>query len=195
MIELATKGNDNKGVNMKRFLKSKVVLVIGIIIFSLICCTGLYLLNRSIHVHNNDLLITYETMKPASYKEEKVNNSIYKDYSFGKDVGRVIVTNEGKEVTIRDDRHGFIKEYKNGILYYVYDLKKGKLFGEIRSYLNPGFWFGDGRVIEEKGGEFIRTTDECRQLGQLLKEKKYNQIREDKKNKIIITDKGTYFVN
>lgn len=180
---------------MKRFWKNKIVLAISIIILSFICCTGFYLLNRSIHVHNNDLLLTYETMEPTSYKEEKVNNSIYKDYSFGKDAGRVIIANDGKEVTIRDERHGFIKSYNNGILYYVYDLKKEKLISEIKSYLNPGYWFGGGRVVAEKGGGFVRTTDQCQQLGQLLKDKKYDQIREDKKNKIIITSKGTYFVN
>ncbi len=179
---------------MKRFWKNKIILAISTVILLLICCTGLYLLNRSIHVNNNDLLLTYETLESASYKEEKVNNSIYRDFFYGEDIGRVTITNDGIEVVIRDDRHGFIKGYQNGILYYVYDLKKEKLFGEIKSYFDPGFWFGGARVVE-KGGVFIRTADECQQLGQLLKEKKYNQIAEDKKNKIIITNHGTYFVN
>ncbi len=179
---------------MKRFLKNKIMLGVSIIILLLICCTGLYLLNRSIHINNNDLLLTYETLKPASYKEEKVNNLIYKDYFFGEDIGRVTVTNDGTEVVIRDERHSYVKSYQNGILYYVYDLKKEKLFGEIRSYFDPRVWFGGTRVVE-KAGEFIRTEDECLQLGQLLKEKKYNKIAEDKKNKIVITNNGTYFVN
>ncbi len=179
---------------MKRFWKNKLLLSISAIILLLLCSTGLYLLNRSIHVNNNDLLLTYETLEPASYKEENVNNTIYRDYFWGEDTGRVTIADEGSEVVIRDDRHGFIKGYQNGILYYVYDLKKEKLFGEIKSYFDPRFWFGGGRVVE-KGGNFIRTADECLELGQLLKEKKYDRIAENKKNKIIITNNGTYFVN
>ncbi len=181
---------------MKQFWKRKIVLIVSTIIFLFICCMGLYLLNRIIHVNNNDLLLTYETLEPVSVEEDKVNNLIYMNYNFGKDSARVIVKNDGEEVVICDyNKHGFIKSYRNGVLYYVYDLKKERLFGEIKSYFNPRFWLGGGREVAENTGTFIRTADECQQIGQLLKENKYNQIAEDKSNEIVITNNGTYFVN
>jgi hypothetical protein len=180
---------------MKHGSGSKAMPAISIILFISICFTGSYLLSRSIQLNNNDLLLTYETLKPVSYSEEKVGNSIYRDYYFGEETGRTIVENDGLEITIRDDKHGFIKSYFYGVLYYIDDIKKDKSFGEIKSYLNPKFWFGGGREIALSGAKRIRTADECQKIGQLLKEKRYDQITEDKKNKIIITDKGTYFVN
>lgn len=181
---------------MKRFRKREIMLTISAIILLFICCTGLYLLSRSIHVNNNDLLLIYETLEPVSVKEDNANHLIDMNYTFGEDIGRVIVKNDGEEVVICDyNKHGFIKSYRNGVLYYVYDLKKEGLFGEIKSYFNPKFWFGGGREVVESTGTFIRTADECRQIGQLLKEKKHSQIAEDKRNKIIVTNSGTYFIN
>lgn len=180
---------------MKRGCKRKIILATIIIFLISICCTGLYLLNRSIHIKNNDLLLTYETLEPISVLEEEVGNSKYIQYFYGEDIGRVIVENDGLGVVIRDEKHGFIKDYRNGVLYYVYDFKREELISEIKSYFNPRFWLGGGREVRRNGGEFIRTVDECQQIGQLLKEKKYDQITEDNKNKIIITNNGTYFVN
>jgi hypothetical protein len=152
-------------------------------------------LSRSIHLNNNDLLLTYENLEPISVLEEKVGNSIYINYFYGEDIGRVILENGGLGVTIRDDRHGFIKDYRYGVLYYVNDFNAEEFFGEIKSYFNPRFWFEVEREVVQNGGKFIRTIDECQQIGQLLKEKRYDQIDEDDKNKIIITNNGTYFVN
>lgn len=180
---------------MRRGCKNKVILTIIMILFVSICCTGLYLLSRSIHINNNDLLLTYETLKPISVLEEKVGNSIYIDYFYGEDIGRVIVENDGLGVVIIDKKHGFIKDYRYGVLCYVDDFKKEELLGEIKSYLNPRFWFGGVRIVAQNGGKFIRTIDECQKIGQLLKEKRYDQIGEDNKNKIIITNNDTYFVN
>jgi hypothetical protein len=152
-------------------------------------------LNRSINVDNNDLLLTYETLEPISVLEEKVDNSTYVDYFYGESIGKVIVENDGLGVTIRDDKHGFIKDYRYGVLYYVDDIKKKELFGEIKSYFNPRFWFGGGRNVVQNGGKFIRTIDECQQIGKLIKEKRYEEIAEDNKKEVIITNSGTYFVN
>lgn len=179
---------------MKLFWKKTIMLIISIMIL-FVSITGFYLWNRSIHVNNNDLLLAYETLKPISVLEEKVNNSIYIDYFYGEDIGRIIVENNGSGVVIRDDKHGFIKDYRYGVLYYVDDFKKEELFGQIKSYLSPGFWFGGGRVIVQNGGKFIRTIDECQQIGQLIKEKRYEEIAKDNGNEVIITNNGTYFVN
>jgi hypothetical protein len=153
-------------------------------------------LNRSRHVNNNDLLLTYETLKPVSVKEEKVNNILYRYYYFGESIGRVTEQNDGTEIFISDyNKHGFIKGYRNGVLYYVYDLKKEDLFATIKASFKPKFWFGGVREVSRNGGKFIRTDEECQQISKLLKEKQYNRITENKKNKIIITNNGTYFVN
>ena len=77
-----------------------------------------------------------------------------------------------------------IKGYRYGVLYYIDDTRKEKLFGEIKSYLSPEFWFGGVREIALNSTKYIRTTDECQQIGQLIKEKRYDQITENKKNKI-----------
>ncbi len=146
-------------------------------------------------MESNDLLLVYETLEPISIFEEKVDDSTYIHFFYGEDIGRVIVENNGLGVSIRDNKHGFIKDYRNGVLYYVDDFKKNELFGEIKSYLNPRFWFGGGREVVKNGGRFVRTLDECQQIGQLIKEKRYEEISKDNKNKIIITNSGTYFVN
>jgi hypothetical protein len=175
--------------------KRKIIWTAIIIFLISICGTGLYLLDRSIHIKNNDLLLIYETLKPKSVSEEEVNNSKYVHYFYGEDIGRVIVENDGLGVTVRDEKHGFIKEYRNGVLYYVEDFKKEELISEVKSYFSPRFWLGGEREERQNSGKFIRTVEECRQIGQLLKEKKYDQITADNKNKIIITNNGTYFVN
>lgn len=180
---------------MKRFNKRKIILFISTIILLCIFSTGFYLLNRSINVVNNDLLLIYENLEPISVLEEKVDNSTYIDYFYGEDIGRVIVENDGLGVTIRDDKHGFIKDYRYGVLYYIDDFKKNELIGEIKSCLSPRFWFGGGREVVQEAGHFIRTIDECQQIGQLIEENRYEEIIKNNQNKIIITNSGTYFVN
>lgn len=180
---------------MIRYYKKKLVVVISLIFLVLLLSIGLYLLIRTISISNNDFLLTYETLEPVSVKEEKVNNSIYISYFYGENIGSVIVESDGIGVTIRDEKHGFIKDYRYGVLYYEHDFKKEELLSEIKSYLNPKFWLGGGREIKQNSGKPIRTIEECQQIGQLLKEKKYDQIEEDNRNKIILTNNGVYFVN
>jgi Ribonuclease G/E len=179
---------------MKLFWKRTIILTISLILI-MVSITGFYLWNRSIHLKNNDLLLTYETLEPVSVLEEKVDNSTYIDYFYGEDTGRIIVENNGTGVVIRDNKHGFIKEYRQGVLYYVDDFKKEELFAEIKSYLSLRFWLGGARVVAKKGGKLIRTIDECMQIDQLIKEKRYEEIAKDHHNEVIITNSGTCFVN
>ncbi len=180
---------------MKKSLKIKIGLIIFIVLFLLICCPSLYLLNRSIHMKNNDLLLTYEALEPITVTKEKVGNIEYTHLFYGDDIGWVIIGDDGIQVIIRDNRHGFLKEYKNGVLYYEDDFRKEEFFGEIKSYFNPKFWFGMGRHVIIRSGKIKRTIEECEQIGQLLKEKEYDQIKENNKNTIVQTNSGTYFVN
>lgn len=174
----------------------KVFILIVSIILAVACtCLTIYLVNRKICLENNDLLLTYESLEPLKIVEETVDSVIYKDYIFGEEIGRVIVRTDGEGVTVRDNKNGFVKEYRYHVLYSVYDFKKDELLAEIKSYLNPKFWFGGARYVVTKYCSPYRADEECRRTGQLLSEKQYDKITENRKNKIVVTKKGTYFVN
>jgi hypothetical protein len=175
---------------MEQGYKNKIVFTIAVILIITGCSAGLYLLNRSLNVNNNDLLLSFETLKPISVSEEKFRNFTYKTYFFGKDVGSVTVE-DGRLLVIEDKKHGFIKEYRYGVLYYEYDVKKA----ELLSYFDQKFWLGGGRTVGKNCDKFLRTLDECQYIGRLLEEKKYDQISTDNKNQLIITYNGINFVN
>ena len=89
--------------------------------------------------------------------------------------------NDGLGIVIEDSKHGFMKGYRNGVLYYVDVFRKEVLFSEVKSYFNLGFWLELGKKVAQNGGSSKRTIEKCQQIGQLLKEKRYDQIAKDKK--------------
>lgn len=182
-------------MHMKKSFKIKMCFIIFIILLLLICSIIFYLANRHIHMKNNDLLLTYETLEPVSTYKDKVGDAEYTYLQYGADIGLVIIRDDGSEVIVQDDRHGFFKEYKNGVLYYEDDFRRQELIGKIKSYLSPKNWFGSVWHTNIGSGKFIRTIEECQQIGQLLQEEEWEQIRENHRNIIIQTTSGTYFVN
>lgn len=179
---------------MKKCKRRMVILIVSL---ALLLCVGLglYLDVRRVHLANNDLLLTYESRQAADIVEETVDGVDYTDYLFGEDIGRVIVTGGGEHITIRDNRHGFIKEYRHHVLYGAYDLKKSELFAEIVSYLKPSFWLRGTREVTTRYGGTLRTEAECAEISQWLTDGQYERITESSRNEILVTDSGTYFVN
>lgn len=53
--------------------------------------------------------------------------------------------NDGLGIVIEDSKHGFMKGYRNGVLYYVDVFRKEVLFSEVKSYFNLGFWLERGK--------------------------------------------------
>lgn len=186
------------GKLMRGFFQNKIgraVLSMLILVVIMSAVLGGYLISRRIQVANNDLLLNYKKLQPIAVNEEILDEITYEDYYFGEEIGRVIVANHGAGITIRDNRYGFIKDYHQGVLYMVMDFKKEDLFAEIRSYLNPRFWLGGGREINVPATPFKRSLEECQQIGKLLQAQLYDEIVANKKNELIRSEEGTYFVN
>lgn len=177
----------------KKIKKGYVIAISAILLLCIVL--GGYLMIRRTHLCDDDLLLTYESREPVEIIEETVDDISYTEYLFGEDIGRVTVTGEGRNILIRDDRNGFIKEYRYHVLYCSYDFQRDELFAGILSYIKPAYWLKGSRKVTTRYGGYKRTDEECREIGQWLADGERGRITENRRNEIVVTDSGTYFVN
>ncbi len=102
--------------------KSKKLLLIALgVITLLVAVIGIYAVSRRTAFNNNEILLGFEQNDPTVYTSEKTGITYYE---YDCDHGRVIFQYEPQVVTVvRDDKRGFVKEYRDNILRSVIDLR------------------------------------------------------------------------
>ena len=110
--------------------KKKTLFVVFGVIILLAAVVGIYAVSRRVAFNNNEILLSFEQYNPEVYTSE-YSGITYYEYEC--DNGRVICQYEPIVVTaVRDDKRGFVKEYKDNILRSVMDLRTDAIINFFR---------------------------------------------------------------
>lgn len=184
----------HKNVILRRIIKGIVIAVL-IIITSF----SVYSMHRNKCMQKNDLLVSFESLTPINEENYIMGDVAYKDCIYSDKIGRVIYSfhkDGSKSMTLMDSKNGYIREYIGNVLLNEFDYRKEDLFAEIKSYLSPRFWFGGCRsVFNEFNQKQVRSEQECININELLEKGDIDVIKQNKKNKIVISNNGKYYVN
>lgn len=172
--------------------------ILILFIISAYIALAIYDKTRESDLGDNSLLLNYRTLETDLITEEEFQEILYKDYKFP-DEGRVIENYYNDQLTsivIRDDKHGFIKQYQGKVLHRIHDLRKAELIEKISKAVNPLWWFGlDNESSQTFRDKVIRSEEECIELGKLLDDKGLSTVEELKGIQIIIDQQGNYYIN
>lgn len=166
---------------MRKRIILSVVLVFAVAL-------GCYVVERCISLNNNDVIRSIGSPE-VGWKEAPVGSSAYRDSYIGDSIENAVVrviyydTDGEARLTVFDSKKGYIKEYNDGVLQDIYDVKTSKLLRAVT--------FGLYKEIIHRQ---IRSDDECAQLASLLKNEAYNDITE-LGGSIITTGSGETYVN
>ena len=160
--------------------KSKKLLFIALgVIILLVAVIGIYAVSRRVCLNNNEILLSFEQNNPEVYTSE---NSDITYYEYDCDHGHVICQYEPQVITVvRDDKRGFVKEYRDKILYSVMDLRAKAIFNFFR--------------YEHAWPDVIRSNKEVAGIKQLLADGNYSEISSRYHGKIITTASGAVYVS
>lgn len=161
--------------------KSKKLLFVALsVIILLIVIIGIYTVSRRAGLNNNEILLSFEqNNNPYVYTSEKTGITYYE---YDCDNGHVICNYEPYPVTVvRDDKRGFVKEYRDNILYSVIDLRAVAIY----DFFHYEYWWPD----------FIRSDEEMASIKKLLEDGNYSEISSRYNGKIITTASGAVFVS
>ena len=157
----------------------KLLLVAFGVIFLLVAVIGIYAVSRRVCLNNNEILLSFEQNNPEVYTSE---NSDITYYEYDCDHGHVICQYEPQVITVvRDDKRGFVKEYRDKILYSVMDLRAKAIFNFFR--------------YEHAWPDVIRSNKEVAGIKQLLADGNYSEISSRYHGKIITTASGAVYVS
>lgn len=175
-----------------------LAFILILFIISAYIALAIYDKTRESDLNDNSLLLNYRTIHTNLITEEKFQEILYKDYRF-LDKGRVIESYYNGQLTsivIRDDKHGFIKQYNGRVLYRIHDLRKAELIEKISKAVNPLWWFGlDNGSSQTFRDKEIRSEEECMELGKLLDDRDLSTVEEIKGIQIISDQQGNYYIN
>lgn len=161
--------------------KKKTLFVVFGVIILLAAIVGIYAVSRRVALNNNEILLSFEQNDPEVYTSE-YSGIAYYEYEC--DNGRVICQYEPIVSTaVRDDKRGFVKGYKDNILYFVMDLRTDAIinFFQFRyKYSSP---------------RLIRSDEEVAEIKQLLADGNYAEISSRYNGKIITTASGAVYVS
>jgi len=163
---------------MNKKTKKVLFIAFGVIIL-LAAVVGIYAVSRRVAFNNNEILLSFEQYNPEVYTSE-YSGITYYEYEC--DNGRVICQYEPIVVTaVRDDKRGFVKEYKDNILRSVIDLRAMAIY----DFFRYEHWWPD----------FIRSDEEVAEIKQLLADGNYAEISSRYNGKIITTASGAVYVS
>ncbi|GMQ61291.1 hypothetical protein [Vallitalea maricola] len=184
----------NKNVILRRIIKGLLIAVL-IIIASI----SVYSMHRNKCMQKNDLLVSFESLTPIDEENYTLGDIDYKDCVYSEKIGRIIFSfhkDGSKRMTLMDSKNGYIREYIGNVLLNEFDYRKEDLLAEIKSYLNPRVWFGGCRnIVKEFNQKRVRSEQECISINELLDKGEIDVIKQNKKNKIVISKSGKYYVN
>jgi hypothetical protein len=160
--------------------KSKKLLFIALgVIILLVAIIGIYAVSRRVALNNNEILLNFKQNNPEVYTSE---NSDITYYEYDCDHGHVICQYEPQVITVvRDDKRGFVKEYRDKILYSVMDLRAKAIYDFFR--------------YEHRWPTFIRSDEEVADIKQLLADGNYSEISSRYNGRIITTASGAVYVS
>jgi hypothetical protein len=163
---------------MNKITKKRLFVALGIIIL-FVAIISIYSVSRKVALKNNEILFSFEQNDPTVYISE------YSDityYEYDCDNGHVVFQYEPYPVTVvRDNKRGFVKEYRYNILYSVIDLRAMAIF----DFFRYEHWWPD----------IIRSDEEMTSIRQLLEGGNYSEISSRYNGKIITTASGAVYVS
>lgn len=161
--------------------KKKTLFVVFGVIILLAAVVGIYAVSRRVAFNNNEILLSFEQYNPEVYTSE-YSGITYYEYEC--DNGRVICQYEPIVVTaVRDDKRGFVKEYKDNILRSVMDLRTDAIINFFRFR------------YKHSSQRLIRSDEEVAEIKQLLADGNYAEISSRYNGKIITTASGAVYVS
>ena len=163
---------------MNKKTKKLLLVAFGVIIL-LVAIIGIYAVSRRACLNNNEILLSFEQNDPTVYTSEYSGITYYE---YDCDNGHVICQYEPQVVTVvRDEKRGFVKEYRYNILRSVIDLRADAIF----DFFRYEHWWPD----------FIRSDEEVASIKQLLADGNYSEISSRYNGKIITTASGAVYVS
>ncbi len=149
------------------------------VVLLLIAVIGIYAVSRRASLKNNEILLSFEQYAPTVYTSENTGATYYE---YACDHGRVIHQDEPMIVTaVRDDKRGFVKEYRDNILYSVINLRAMAIYDFFHH--------------EHVWPDFVRSDEEVADIKRLLADGNYAEISSRYHGIIITTASGAVYVS
>ncbi|QUH27482.1 hypothetical protein [Vallitalea guaymasensis] len=183
----------------KNVILRRIIIGLLIAVLFIIASISVYSMHRNKCMQKNDLLVSFESLTPIEEENYTLGDVAYKDCVYSEKIGRVIFSfykDGSKRMVVKDSKNGYIREYIGNVLLNEFDYRKEDFFAEIKSYLNPRVWFGGCRnIVTEFNQKQVRSEQECITINELIEKGEIDLIKQNKKNKIVISNSGKYYVN